>query len=528
MFKGTKLNLLKDKKIILFGASKFGKNILNYLIKQGIKIDYFSDNDRNKWDTKVENVLVIPPEKIKNIDYDFIIITSMYLDEIYNQLISLQAPEDKILFIPFISEITENNKKEIAPINKIGLDLTEEDRKKTEFNFNKNKVNFNKQEKIRICFLFQVASFWPSWDSFWNACKNDDRIEVKMMLFDETIVEKSQMKTARKFLEKLDIEYLEANETNIDNFNPHIIVVQTPYDVEHRPTFLYTNQLRRKGYRIVYIPYGIEISDTIESRKKHFLNNVVLNAWRIYTFSEKMKQDYIKYEKTNQNKVYALGHPKFDNLFDIQDSSIRDVILEKANGRKIVLWKVHFPKAFRLSNCERVICTPYLLEYYKFAKKISEYEDMYFIFMPHPKFFEMCAYIVDGLLGIKIREILKQLDNVYIYEHDDYRPGLLLADYIMVDRSAIMVEAGMTNKPILYLENSDYQEPVTDAIKPLINSYYRGTGCKDMIEFIEMCRKDIDPNKKERIKAFNQCVPFTDGKSGFRIKEHIVNSLFEE
>lgn len=96
MFKGTKLNLLKDKKIILFGASKFGKNILNYLIKQGIKIDYFSDNDRNKWDTKVENVLVIPPEKIKNIDYDFIIITSMYLDEIYNQLISLQAPEDKI------------------------------------------------------------------------------------------------------------------------------------------------------------------------------------------------------------------------------------------------------------------------------------------------------------------------------------------------------------------------------------------------------------------------------------------------
>ena len=91
-----------------------------------------------------------------------------------------------------------------------------------------------------------------------------------------------------------------------------------------------------------------------------------------------------------------------------------------------------------------------------------------------------------------------------------------------------MVEAGSRNIPVLYMYNPDFNEPLTEAIAPLIESYYQGTTSNDMEEFLDMCQNNEDPLWIKRKKAFAQCIPYFDGKCGERIKEDIIEALEAE
>lgn len=410
----------------------------------------------------------------------------------------------------------QNNRSQIAMLLQMNI----------EENFRKNMVPYYKGEKIRIVFYYQVASFWPSWDTFYSACLADKRLEVKLVYLKETVIEHSQMATAEEFLVRNKIDYINAIDFDIDQFRPHIMVYQTPYDMGHRKATHRSSAAKARGYRIVYIPYGIEITDTDTSRKAHFEQQVIINNWRLYTISERMRQDYQQFSEGGAG-VRALGHPKFDGLFHKERFPLAKDIIERSAGKKIVLWKVHFPKII-YENGVKYLTTPNLKEYIAFANTLDEYRDFYFIFMPHPKLFEenVDEFIAGDLRTLK--DILESKINIYIDRNDDYRNSLLNADYIIVDRSAVMVEAGAVGVPVLYMHNEEYQEALTAAVKPLIDSYYQGSIFKDMVDFIDMCHNNIDPKKVERENTFSMCIPFFDGKCGERIKNDLIFSLNEE
>lgn len=395
-----------------------------------------------------------------------------------------------------------------------------------EQNFKSNLVPYYKGEKIRIVFYYQVASFWPSWDTFYAACLADNHFDVKLVYLNETVIEHSQMITAESFLIENKIDYINSINFDIDEFCPHIMVYQTPYDMGHRKTTHRSSAAKSRGYRIVYIPYGIEITDTDTSRKAHFEQQVIINNWRLYTISERMKQDYQMFSEGGAG-VRALGHPKFDGLYNKEKFPLSEEILKKSNGRKLVLWKVHFPKIIYEHGVKH-LTTPNLKEYLHFANILDEYENCYFIFMPHPKLFEenVDKFIAKDLQALK--KILETKNNVYIDTKDDYRSSLLNVNSIIIDRSAVMVEAGAVGVPVLYMHNEKYEEALTAAIKPLADSYYQGSKYHDIIAFMEMCQKSEDPKKAERENAFSMCIPFFDGKCGERIKNDIIFSLNEE
>lgn len=396
----------------------------------------------------------------------------------------------------------------------------------SELLFQQKKVPYINNEKIRIVFLFQVASFWPSWESFYRACLEDERLDVKFVFLDETVREKVQMKTAKEFLEKEEIEYVSFEDFDVDEYNPHILVIQTPYDAGHRIKAHWSSSWKAKGYRVVYVPYGIEISDTVTSRGMHFEQHVIENAWRVYTFNERMKKDYRKY-CVNAGAVRTVGLPKFDSLYDKEKFPLDFELKEKIAGRKICLWKVHFPKIFE-ENGKDIFVTPDINEYIKFAKYAAERKDVFFIFMPHPRFKEPVKNPRLQKLAVELVDTLKAVNNVYIDEKDDYRYSLINADYIIVDRSAVMVEAAATGVPILYMVNEQFYEPVTKGIEPIIESYYKGTTCEDMVQFLNNCLAGIDEKGEERKTAFENCYPYFDGLAGCRIKEDIIDSVIKE
>lgn len=87
-----------NKNVTFFGASQMGQVTFNILKKHNINIEYFSDNDSDKYCKKIENVTIIPPNKIPN--ESIILITSMYYKEIYDQLTNLGY--NNIFYIPNI------------------------------------------------------------------------------------------------------------------------------------------------------------------------------------------------------------------------------------------------------------------------------------------------------------------------------------------------------------------------------------------------------------------------------------------
>ncbi len=373
--------------------------------------------------------------------------------------------------------------------------------------------------------MYQVASYWPTIESFYCACLADPDVDVQIFYIDDMSVEQAQVKDSGRFLEERGIPYSVYSESGLKAYKPHAALYQPPYDVAYRNPSALSLHLINMGVRIVYIPYGIEIADTEDARYNHFFTYVIKNSWRIYTFSEIMQKDYFRY-CPNRHAVKALGAPKFDSAFQ-KNLPSSEFILKKADGRKVILWKMHFPKLI-YEGMERRQVTPDLSEYITFAEYIEEYRDLFFVVMPHPMFF---SQTIDRGLSVYAQRLFEELetkDNVYFEKGADYRPALYGADGIITDRSALMVEAGLCGVPVLYMKNKSYEEPLTQAVKPLVDSYEQGTDAEDMLRFVENFRKDGLKEVAERIANMRKrVVSFTDGKCGERILEDIKDGVSE-
>lgn len=88
------------QKVIIFGYSGLGKFTYYSLDPKKYEVVAFLDNCKEIW--REEGVPVLPPDRVKKLDYDFIVISlAEYEAEIKQQLISYGVLKDKIItFMP--------------------------------------------------------------------------------------------------------------------------------------------------------------------------------------------------------------------------------------------------------------------------------------------------------------------------------------------------------------------------------------------------------------------------------------------
>lgn len=387
-------------------------------------------------------------------------------------------------------------------------------------------------EKIEVAFLFQAATVWASWESVYKTLKENELFNVRLFLVHETSIEVSHNLGSEEYLINNKIPYEKWNKTNCDTYKPHIVFIQFPYDAAfHAPGMMSLNFVK-KGARVIYIPYGIEISDSERARKDHFSSRVVENAWRIYTSSNELKKEYIKYCR-NRKAVRVTGSPKFDCIFLKNLYPISDNIRKMAGNRKIIVWKLHFPKKIKI-NEKKYLVTPDIQDYFCFTENIEKYDDLFFIVLPHPKLIGTMVesdLLGDETLALKSLELLSVIQkkrNVFIDKSVDYRNSLYSADAIITDRSSIMVEAAILGVPVLYMKNANYDEPLTEPVYKLMSTCNQGTTWVDMLNFLDAFNHTDLVDHKRREKIINEVFPFIDGKSGLRIVEDIYNSIIEK
>lgn len=86
---------MKDK-VVIFGAAGTGQKIYKQ-IKDKENVLYFAENNCKLWGTNIEGVEIIAPQKLLEIDFDFIHIGSMVgLKAITDQLVEMGIPRYKM------------------------------------------------------------------------------------------------------------------------------------------------------------------------------------------------------------------------------------------------------------------------------------------------------------------------------------------------------------------------------------------------------------------------------------------------
>lgn len=97
-------------KILIFGAGEGGRKATEMLNHENVEVLAYVDNDLSKLGHKINEMYIINPNMINNYKYDYILIASMYYDEIYNQLIRLGVEDNKIIKVRLFNS---KNSKEL-------------------------------------------------------------------------------------------------------------------------------------------------------------------------------------------------------------------------------------------------------------------------------------------------------------------------------------------------------------------------------------------------------------------------------
>ena len=100
-----------NAKIILFGASKGGKNAQAFLKNKTVVA--FADNDKAKWNTKINNVPVMNPADALKQNYDEVWVSSNQYMPIIGQLKKMGVSAKKIFTVSFgvlTGQISNNSK----------------------------------------------------------------------------------------------------------------------------------------------------------------------------------------------------------------------------------------------------------------------------------------------------------------------------------------------------------------------------------------------------------------------------------
>ncbi len=87
------------KKVCVFGAGYDNptKYFIRNITEKENKIIAFLDNDPEKQGKKLEDIPIYPPEKIQNLDFDYVYTASLFFQEMKEQLLTMGIPEEKII-----------------------------------------------------------------------------------------------------------------------------------------------------------------------------------------------------------------------------------------------------------------------------------------------------------------------------------------------------------------------------------------------------------------------------------------------
>jgi SAM-dependent methyltransferase len=376
-------------------------------------------------------------------------------------------------------------------------------------------------EKIRIVFLVLNPQLWPSFEPIWRRASGDQRFHCKIVVVPPASADMALEAHVRAsaMLQAAGSPFVEHRLFSLAEYEPHVVFYPSPYG-EFYPSGYKPEEVRRRGGRVAYLPYGLEVGGGVFNTRYQFDTEAPRNAWRVFARSPAQLASYSRYCSSGSAHVSVTGHPRGEGAPEgIAADDTR--ILEKAAGRPVILWTPHFsvatPRKWSsfLDNHEQIVA------------EMDARPHMFFVLRPHPFFFSRLSALPDWGPE-RARDWLDSVnrrENAMIDEAADYRVAFSASSAILADAGSFLVEYLLTGKPICYLTGADDIGLTQEASE--LQCFYEGGDALTISGFLDRIEKREDPLAPARAAAADRYFgPHRSGASE-RILDEIAAAIDE-
>lgn len=387
-----------------------------------------------------------------------------------------------------------------------------------------------KKEKIKVAFFAIHSSVWK-YDGVYQLMDKDTRFDPIVVVCPVVNYGKENMlvemeKACTLFKSKgynVVKTYNEEGATYLDvkkEIAPDIIFYTNPHRGLIKDEYYITNF---KDTLTCYVPYGILVSNLMQSQYNQLFHNVLWKAFYETTVHEKMAKHYSRNRAKN---VIITGFPGTDNF--VYGSRFGENVWKNPDvSLKRIIWAPHhtIDRGGDLSySC--------FLRYYQVILDIAENckDKIQIAFKPHP--------LLKLKLNIHEEWGQQRADDYYQkwenskngqLETDDYLDLFNTSDAMIFDSASFVAEYLCCGKPSLFtFSDSNVKDRFNKFGKLALEHHYHAydeTQITDFIENVVCAGKDI---KKENREAFyhKHLIPPNDKTASENIYNEIINVIW--
>lgn len=375
-------------------------------------------------------------------------------------------------------------------------------------------------DKVKIVFFAHEVVCWPSLESFYFACKHDERFITDLVYIPfEHVNTDKRIDYLKIYREDMGLPCVNFDEYSLSEESPDIAVFVKPYDLI--PKQFYIDEVYKVVRRCVFLSYGFEISSW--NLDYHFRLPLQYKAWKFIVYGDKVKELAAKYGYKNGKNVVAWGHPRADYYRNLETDrrKISEEWKKKINNRKTFLWNTqHTVK-------DGVGCGTF----FKWKDEVFSYfdnnSDVVLLWRPHPLMFG--ALVNDGVMTeSELNQLIATVetkDNIILDCSFDYRNSFYASDAIITDGTSFLIEYLYTGKPLIYTPREERSIYFYDE---MCENVYTAKEKRDITKMIDDIKHGFDPLQEKRNSYAKSLLTIHQEGNGEYIKEQIFAEIMME
>ncbi len=386
-------------------------------------------------------------------------------------------------------------------------------------------MSVSSSRTIKITFFVQSAISWLALESVYLTLKNNSVFNVKLILL--PFVNHYDLINTVKLLAEKNFSFVVWTDYFIQNDRPDIVFYQMPYGGTY-PQNYGIDYVKQFTKNIFYIPYTSEIGASQQLIPSYFQEELHSKATRIFVISKRAQAEFAQYCPVGNVHTVVMGHPKFDSILkQYQTVNLPSSWQEKIQNKTVILW-----------NPTVGAGTTDLSTFFDWIDCLLDYcarlqDKLTLIIRPHPLMFQ--RMIQDQICHATQIEAFKAglaaISHVILDENTSYIPAFSVSHCLISDMSSLLITYLITNKPILYLENTQSQG-FLGVISPeeIAASFDRAREPTALFAFLERVQQGKDPKQAARLALRDALIEKPDGHCAERIMHYILDNqatLFE-
>lgn len=398
------------------------------------------------------------------------------------------------------------------------------------------KCEFN--PRIEIAFLSYKASMSDSLESIYLAAKsnpNCDAYWIPIPYYDKNAdgsLGTMHYEGAEHYDENFEIT--DWKEYNIESRNPDIIFTFAPYDDLNRVTMVHPDfhckRLCKLTNLLCYVSYFVHAEG--DDVAHYPLLNGILHSHLVFVQSASIRHQYIETlhkasgvdKEFLENKIIALGSPKFDKVISSKESNycIPDEWRKIIGNKKVILYNTTI--GVFLQNPEQYIKkSRSVFEFFKTCKSTI------LIWRPHPLLEQTVLSMRPDLYNawkVLLDFFVNRNCGIFDDSSNMYQAINISDGYYGDSKSSVEVLYRATNKPILIQDLSCrvYADSECSGIDLSVPAFLESNNQIRIADFVDKL-DEITVNNDFRKQKFLTQYTNADGTSGEKILDYVLSQF---